>query len=50
MIWYFAMTDKAEDFMVSVMEEVIDGQMEKISEKNSGQTERCALQWWQDKI
>ncbi len=30
--------------MVSVMEEVVDRQMEKISEKNSGQTERCALQ------
>lgn len=50
MIWYSAMTDKAEGFMVSVMEEVVDRQMAKISEKNSGQTERCALQWWQDKI
>lgn len=50
MIWYFTMTDKTEDFMVSVMEEVADRQMAKISEKNSGQTERCALQWWQDKI
>lgn len=36
--------------MVSVMEEVINRQMERISEKNSGQTERCALQWFQDKI
>jgi len=39
------MTDKAGDFMVSVMEEVPDRRMEKNSEKNSGQTERCALQW-----
>lgn len=44
MIWHFTMTDKAEDFMVSVMGEVVDGQMAKIFEKNSGQTERCALQ------
>lgn len=30
--------------MVSVVEEVVDRQMVKIFEKNSGQTERCALQ------
>jgi hypothetical protein len=29
------MTDKAEDFMVSVMEEVADRQMVKISEKTA---------------
>ena len=50
MIWYLTMPDKAEDFRVSVVEAVADRQMEKISEKNSGQTERCALQWFQDKI
>ena len=50
MIWHFTMTDKAGDFMVSVMEAVADRQMEKISENNSGQKERCALQWFQDKI
>ena len=36
MIWYFTMTDKAEDFMVSVMEKVVAGkQVAKISEKTA---------------
>ena len=35
MIWYFTMTDKAEDFMVSVTEEVADRQMEKILKKTA---------------
>lgn len=41
MIWHFTMTDKAEDFMVSVVEEVVDRQMAKIFEKQRTNRKMC---------